>query len=138
MWRADARDGHVTAAPAEATPVGGAGGVDPATAGLSDADRAHLKEELLKKAKNKVPEGGVMAAIFTCTKCNTRTAKRFSKQAYTEGIVIVDCPGCKNKHLLADNLGWFADTPNGKFSIEELLRARGEAVHRIQGDVHIE
>ena len=45
--------------------------------------------------------------LFTCSKCNTRAAKAFSKQSYEQGVVIVECPGCSSRHLIADHLGWF-------------------------------
>lgn len=53
---------------------------------------------------------------------DTRSAKPFSKRAYEHGIVIVTCPGCKSRHLLADRLGWFGE----KGSIEDVLAERGE------------
>ncbi|KAG0703976.1 DNL zinc finger-domain-containing protein [Suillus ampliporus] len=75
-----------------------------------------------------------LGIVFTCTAeaCSHRSSHTFTKRAYERGIVIVQCPGCKNRHLIADNLGWFKDsTEDGKLrNIEDLLRARGETVQR--------
>lgn len=59
-----------------------------------------------------VPIGRVepkLAITFTCTVegCGERSTHEFTKRSYTKGIVIVQCPGCKNRHLIADHLGWF-------------------------------
>ena len=37
---------------------------------------------------------------FTCTvpECGTRSSHEFSKSSYEKGIVIVQCPGCKNRY----------------------------------------
>ncbi|EIE26477.1 zf-DNL-domain-containing protein [Coccomyxa subellipsoidea C-169] len=70
--------------------------------------------------------GKDMLAVFTCTKCDTRSVKPFSKRAYDHGVVIVKCPGCQSHHLLSDRLGWYGEKQN----IEEILRERGEEVIR--------
>ena len=49
--------------------------------------------------------------LFTCKVCETKQAKKFSKHAYTKGVVIIRCDGCEKLHLIADNLGWFEDKP---------------------------
>ena len=49
-----------------------------------------------------------------------------SRRAYTHGVVICTCKGCKNRHLIADHLGWFE---NGG-TIEDILAAKGETVQR--------
>lgn len=62
---------------------------------------------------------------FTCTAndCGHRSTHEFSRRSYQKGIVLVQCPSCKNRsiplilisyltdkynrHLIADHLGWF-------------------------------
>ena len=83
-----------------------------------------------------IPSGELLLA-FTCKKCETRCVKRFHRHSYYHGIVIVQCPGCRGKHLLADHLGWFE---NEKRTIEDVLKERGEKVDRVslQGLLTIE
>ncbi|KAF8605996.1 zf-DNL-domain-containing protein [Ceratobasidium sp. AG-I] len=79
-----------------------------------------------------------LSLTFTCTvpDCGHRSSHAFTKRAYTRGIVIVQCPGCKNRHLIADNLDWFKDTAGtgagGKQNrnIEDIMREKGEHVQR--------
>jgi hypothetical protein len=41
---------------------------------------------------------------FTCNVCRTRSSHRLSKQGYHHGTVLIQCPDCKNRHLIADHL----------------------------------
>lgn len=100
-----------------------------------------------------------LSLTFTCTvsDCGERSTHQFTKRAYQKGVVLVQCPGCKNRydtlsptwyseqgtqipnirHLIADNLGWFKEsTQDGKLrTIEDLLKAKGEKVQRGRLDV---
>jgi protein import protein ZIM17 len=64
----------------------------------------------LKGTKN-TETGELYALMFTCTVCNTRAIRSFTKNAYKNGVVLIRCDGCKKIHLIADNLGWFTDNP---------------------------
>ena len=72
-----------------------------------------------------------MVIIFTCTVCNTRTAKTISKVAYNEGVVIARCPGCQSLHLVADRLNYFSDDD---WDIEKFLNERGDDIKLIDSD----
>lgn len=78
--------------------------------------------------------GRQLAVIFTCTVCDTRSAKQFTEHAYLHGVVIVRCPGCQNLHLIADRLGWFDDTDSKEFDLQQLEKMTGQKVKRLGGN----
>ncbi|EGG07681.1 uncharacterized protein MELLADRAFT_85564 [Melampsora larici-populina 98AG31] len=74
----------------------------------------------------------------TSKTCDTTNNHEFSKLAYEKGIVLVECPACQNRHLIADHLSWFtnnstSDDPNFKNdyrNIVDLMKSKGEKVKR--------
>lgn len=82
----------------------------------------------------KVDKPQLMVA-FTCKKCDTRSSHVFSKQAYQTGTVLIQCPGCKNRHLIADNLKIFRDN---KVNLEDLLKEKGQSVATTTDDLAFE
>lgn len=82
----------------------------------------------------KVDQPQIMIA-FTCKKCDTRSSHVMSKQAYTGGTVLITCPGCKNRHLIADHLKIFNDD---KITIEDIMKAQGESVSQSTEDLAFE
>ncbi|KAH0836439.1 zf-DNL-domain-containing protein [Lanmaoa asiatica] len=126
-------------------------------ANLAKAQGEPSKSPLTPETSDQIqfdPSEPRLAIAFTCTAdgCNHRSAHTFTKRAYERGIVLIQCPSCKNRcgstrpssfglrspcmcvnrHLIADNLGWFKDdTENGRLkNIEDILRVRGEHVQR--------
>ncbi|KAF9733023.1 hypothetical protein PMIN06_006864 [Paraphaeosphaeria minitans] len=64
---------------------------------------------------------------FTCKSCTTRSSHRVSKQGYHHGTVLISCPGCKNRHLVADHMKIFSDK---SVTLEDIMRERGNFVKR--------
>lgn len=77
--------------------------------------------------------GKKLAIIYTCSVCETRSAKQFTENAYKNGVVIVTCPGCNNQHLIADNLGFFSDKDEG-WNIEKAMERMGGSVKAVTDD----
>ncbi|KAG0318333.1 hypothetical protein BGZ99_005734 [Dissophora globulifera] len=75
-----------------------------------------------------------MMIAFTCTVCNNRSHKTMSKHAYEHGVVIMQCDHCKNRHLIADHLGWFR---TGGVTVEDLVQEKGETVRRLARDYQL-
>jgi hypothetical protein len=70
---------------------------------------------------------GRYAIVYTCEVCELRSAKTFSKHAYTKGVVLIRCDGCKNLHMIADNLGWFEHGQN----IEQIYARMGREISKL-------
>ena len=45
--------------------------------------------------------GPKMVIVFTCTVCDERSMRTFTKKSYEEGVVLIRCPKCDNLHLIA-------------------------------------
>ncbi|CAG8433983.1 489_t:CDS:2 [Scutellospora calospora] len=86
---------------------------------VSSGGRFRLSENL-----RFIHNAGHLIIAFTCKVCSHRSTKIISKQAYNNGVVIIQC-SCKNHHLIADHLGWFRDN---RVTIEDLMLERGEKV----------
>ena len=78
--------------------------------------------------------GKKLAIVFTCTVCDTRSAKKFTEHAYNHGVVMVRCPGCQNYHLVADRLGFFGDKTEGGWDVQKAMERMGENVKAVTDD----
>ncbi|EUD65927.1 hypothetical protein C922_03651 [Plasmodium inui San Antonio 1] len=86
-----------------------------------------IKNEVATEEGREKATKEYMVLMFTCKICEKRSVKKFSKQAYNNGVVIIRCPSCENLHLISDQLGWFQE---GKTNIEDILKQKGENVIR--------
>ncbi|QEU62800.1 Zim17 [Kluyveromyces lactis] len=99
---------------------------------LDEAEDAAAKFKNLGSMKVDKP---MLMIAFTCKKCNTRSSHTMSKQAYTKGTVLIKCPGCNNRHLIADHLKIFNDN---HITIEDIMKAEGESVSLTTDDLAFE
>lgn len=72
---------------------------------------------------------------FTCKPCGERSAHRMSKQGYHRGTVLIQCPSCKNRHVMSDHLGVFFDK---RTTVEDLLKQQGQALTHGHTDGNLE
>ena len=78
--------------------------------------------------------GDKMILVYTCKVCESRSAKKITKHAYTHGCVVVRCGGCDNLHLIADRKGLFED---GNWDIKQYLESHGESVTVVTDDTGV-
>ncbi len=85
----------------------------------------------------KINEKGSYHLVYTCGICETRSAKRVSKQAYHFGLVICRCPGCENLHLMADHHGLISESKNWNVENELLKVNNGEKSFKLVNEDNI-
>ncbi|KAK9327678.1 DNL zinc finger-domain-containing protein [Lipomyces starkeyi] len=64
---------------------------------------------------------------LTCKVCKNRSSHFMSHQAYHQGTVLVKCPGCNNRHLIADHLKIFSDT---RITVEDIIAKDGGVIRK--------
>ncbi|KAI9591304.1 DNL zinc finger-domain-containing protein [Syncephalis fuscata] len=95
---------------------------------LTNKVPANSELNIAETDSGKSLEGRLLLA-FTCNRCGHRQACHLSKKAYYSGVVIIQCDGCKSKHLIADHLDWFRDKG---VTVEDLMKEKGESVTWLQ------
>ncbi|KAJ0419410.1 DNL zinc finger-domain-containing protein [Aspergillus carlsbadensis] len=94
-----------------------------------DRDAANEEQNELRRAE----EPAYMLA-FTCKPCGERSVHRVSKHGYHRGTVLIQCPGCSNRHIISDHLKIFLDRSK---TLDDIMRENGEKVSHqsLDGDV---
>ena len=81
------------------------------------------------------PDQPAYELTFTCKPCKHRSAHRVTKHGYHRGTVLIQCPSCKNRHIVSDHLKIFTDEGG---TLEEILtRLRGSGVQVKKGKLGI-
>ena len=83
----------------------------------------HISFTLSDEIKGSIHGDSFYVIMFTCGVCDNKLARKFTKKAYHEGVVIIRCDSCDNNHLISDNLGWFEDKP---INIQQIMDQQGK------------
>lgn len=110
--------------------------------GSDPSERASLPQgSAASKSSNRADLGFVGAdrigISFVCTadNCNTRVSKSVRRLSYEKGTVIIRCPTCLKHHVIADNKNMYSQLTGGNVNIEQIARAKGETVTRVDDTV---
>lgn len=99
---------------------------------FTDSNPATPEEEAYNKARR--AEEPAYLIYFTCKPCSHRSAHHISKHGYHKGTVLINCPECKNKHVISDHLKIFMDAP---VTLEDILAKKGQKLTKgtMEGDM---
>ncbi|KAK9367308.1 DNL zinc finger-domain-containing protein [Lipomyces kononenkoae] len=95
----------------------------------SSQEHSHSHEPAQREvARTKIPiDKPTYNITLTCKVCKNRSSHFMSHQAYHHGTVLVKCPGCNNRHLIADHLKIFSDT---RITIEDIIAKEGGVLRK--------
>ncbi|KAL2789302.1 DNL zinc finger-domain-containing protein [Aspergillus keveii] len=106
---------------------------NPLTDQTPDPDRDAANQE--QNEHRRAEEPAYMLA-FTCKPCGERSVHRVSKHGYHRGTVLIQCPGCNNRHIISDHLRIFLDRSK---TLDDIMRENGEKiVHKNLDDGDLE
>lgn len=106
-------------------------GQSPLTDRQADAQSDAQHEEQNRLRREQEPAYQI---TFTCKPCGERSSHRMSKHGYHKGTVLIRCPSCHNRHVIADHLNIFFDK---KTTLEDIMEKQGGKVTRgyLEGDM---
>ncbi|RAH73384.1 DNL-type zinc finger protein [Aspergillus aculeatinus CBS 121060] len=90
--------------------------------GDAATDAAHAEQNRLRREQEPAYQ-----ITFTCKPCGGRSSHRMSKHGYHRGTVLIQCPTCSNRHVIADHLNIFFDE---KSTLEDILARQGDKLMR--------
>lgn len=102
---------------------------------LTDAAAQDEAAQALQNEERRKAEAAYRIS-FTCKPCGERSEHRMSKQGYHHGTVLIQCPSCKNRHVMSDHLGIFFDKST---TLEDLLKQGGQTITHgmLDGDMEV-
>ncbi|OJZ80948.1 hypothetical protein ASPFODRAFT_147032 [Aspergillus luchuensis CBS 106.47] len=103
----------------------------PLTDRSADASTDAQNEEQNRLRREQEPAYQI---TFTCKPCGERSSHRMSKHGYHRGTVLIKCPSCDARHVIADHLNIFFDK---KSTLEDILARQGDKLTRgyVDGDM---